>query len=264
MAFRRLSRPALEDLAAALESGRLGPPYEASSLRERVPPGAVESVARALEGMRRSGMEPPHLATALRLLAEERTASQASADRVELVWSGPKVEGSGSRDTAVVVQELFRQARRSVLVASYALDRGDKARALFLSLAERMDSEPTLDVRLHVNVHRRYEDEREDTVLLRDFARAFREEIWPGGRLPRVFYDPRSLARGGPTRSCLHAKCVVIDEERAFVTSANFTEAAHARNLEAGVLVDDARLARGLVAQFHSLTAGRLLRELAP
>ncbi|WP_309744892.1 hypothetical protein [Chamaesiphon sp. OTE_20_metabat_361] len=32
---------------------------------------------------------------------------------------------------------------------------------------------------------------------------------------------------GGRTRACLHAKCVVIDEEYLLVTSANFTEAAH-------------------------------------
>jgi len=34
----------------------------------------------------------------------------------------------------VVVQELFREARESVLIASYALDTGSKARELFGTL----------------------------------------------------------------------------------------------------------------------------------
>ena len=50
----------------------------------------------------------------LRLLAEERAAAQAIADRVELVWSGTEVMAGASRDTAVVVQELFREAREAV------------------------------------------------------------------------------------------------------------------------------------------------------
>ena len=39
----------------------------------------------------------------LHLLAEERAATQAVADRVELVWSGTDRLTATSRDTAVVV-----------------------------------------------------------------------------------------------------------------------------------------------------------------
>ena len=54
---------------------------------------------------------------------------------------------------------------------------------------------------------------------------------------------------------------VVIDEAIAFVTSANFTMAAQARNLEAGVLVRSPSFALALIAQFESLvTAGGLCR----
>ncbi|HEX9768547.1 MAG TPA: phospholipase D-like domain-containing protein [Kiloniellales bacterium] len=53
----------------------------------------------------------------------------------------------------------------------------------------------------------------------------------------------------------------MIDEAIAFVTSANFTMAAQARNLEAGVLVRSPSFALALIAQFESLvTAGGLRR----
>jgi phosphatidylserine/phosphatidylglycerophosphate/cardiolipin synthase-like enzyme len=45
----------------------------------------------------------------------------------------------------------------------------------------------------------------------------------------------------------------VIDEQIAFITSANFTQAAHERNYEAGVLLRDKRIASTLSQQFETL-----------
>jgi len=260
--LRRLGRPAMKGLAAALEGGRVTSPYRHNQLVGHVPDVMVEGVIEELKNLSESGMAPIHIAFTLRLLAEERTASQAIADRVELVWSGTEVMNGVSRDTAVVVQELFRDAQESVLIASYALDTGRKAKALFGPLAERMDAEPNLQVRLFVNVHRKHRDETADAVLLREFSDSFRQEIWPGERLPDVFYDPRSLAADGKKRACLHAKCIVVDERRAFITSANFTEAAHERNIEAGTVISDTVLARGLKAQFDTLVDHGVLKRL--
>ena len=56
----------------------------------------------------------------------------------------------------------------------------------------------------------------------------------------------------GP-RGVLHAKALVVDDEAAFVTSANLTEAAFDRNLELGVLSRDRALASGLARHFRVL-----------
>ena len=252
-AFRELGHPDMTGLATALDGGRVAPPFHRSQLRGHVSDHLAEKILAELHDLSASGMAPRHIAHMLRLLARERGAAQAIADRVELVWSGTEVTAGGSRDTAVVVQELFREARESVLVASYALDTGNKGKALFETLAGRMDAEPDLRVRLFVNVQRGYRDETPDVVLLREFADGFRQDLWPGDRLPDVFYDPLSLITDGKTRACLHAKCIVIDEKRALITSANFTEAAHVRNIEAGTVITDTILARALRAQFNTL-----------
>lgn len=149
--LRKLGRPAMKGLAAALDEGRVLPPFRRSQLRGRVPDELLEGLVGELEDLSARGMTPGHIAHMLRLLAEERAATQAIADRVELVWSGTEVMAGASRDTAVVVQELFREAREAVLIASYALDTGSKARTLFGTLAKRMDAEPDLRVRLFDN-----------------------------------------------------------------------------------------------------------------
>ncbi len=49
---------------------------------------------------------------------------------------------------------------------------------------------------------------------------------------------------------------------RALVTSANLTEAAHGRNIEAGVLLDDPAFARVLEAQLMGLVDRGYVRRL--
>jgi phosphatidylserine/phosphatidylglycerophosphate/cardiolipin synthase-like enzyme len=54
----------------------------------------------------------------------------------------------------------------------------------------------------------------------------------------------------------------VVDDRVAFVTSANLTEAAQQRNIEAGVLVEGEGFARSLRAQFDALVDAGALRRL--
>ena len=69
---------------------------------------------------------------------------------VSLVWTGPEAAVSQSRDTAVVVEELFAHAERDVLVSSYVVHKGA---IVFKPLAERMSARPDLRVQL-VSSHR--------------------------------------------------------------------------------------------------------------
>jgi len=56
-------------------------------------------------------------------------------------------------------------------------------------------------------------------------------------------------------QASLHAKCIVIDIEVAFVSPANFTEAAQERNIETGTSIQSPLLARELSRHFVSLAA---------
>ncbi len=256
--FDGLSPAALVQLAAALETGALEPPFPAFAIRRHVGDGRARAVADDLGRAIGIGVTPAGLAFALRLLAGERTRRGADGDRAHLVWTGPEAPGSASRDTSVVVRELFASARSSVVVAGFVVVQG---RALFETLARRRTEVPGLVVRMFLNVGRARGDDADDAEILRRFADSFRRDDWPWDPPPAVFYDPRALSRDPGPRAVLHAKCVAVDDERAFVTSANFTEAAQERNIEAGVLVHSAAFARALRGQFEALVgAGALQR----
>ncbi len=260
--LRALGRPALAALADALAAGRLPWPPSAGAVAGLAPEEHAGPVAAALAALAADGVAARHAAGTLRLLVEERDAAQRMADRVELVWSPPELDAVDARDTAVVVQELFRRAQATVLIATFALDERKKAEALFGELAARMDAEPGLQVRVFANIHRKHGDDTPASALVREFSQRMRGQIWPGSRLPEVFYDPRSLEIDAPKRAVLHAKAIVIDGRWTLLTSANLTEAAQARNIEAGLVVDDRALAARTTRQFELLVASGALRRL--
>jgi hypothetical protein len=220
---------------------------------------------RLIQALQTVGLEGAGLAAALRLAEAARQAGEAKA-LPALVWSDLDV--AGSRDTAVVCNELFRGAERSVLVSTFNLGHrakeGEaKGNPVLLPLARRMAEIGNLTVRVFVNLRRlEYMAHASEREVEDAFIGWFRKEIWPWEPVPEVYYDPRSLEAMGDDSACLHAKCVVVDDAWAFVTSANLTEAAQERNIEAGVLLEDPVFARALRRQFESLVDRGYVRRL--
>lgn len=252
--LRLITPGARQALATAIHAGRLLVPFTELALRRYVGSQHSGPLAKELGRLVSLGLTAELLAEVLGMLEGE-----AEVPRTELVWSGPDEVGAETRDTGVVLRELFAGAQRRVLVAGYAVHQG---RQVFEVLAQRMTELPELVVDLFLNVARPYGDTSAADAILYEFGTRFRKMDWPGARLPSVYFDPRSLAESGKKRAVLHAKCVVVDDAQAFVTSANFTEAAQERNIEVGVLLHDAAVARSLVAQFEQLVAGGHLKSV--
>lgn len=245
----------LRRLADVLASGRLVAPLSAFALK-RAAPCSNELAAEVLR-LSDDGMSPQHLAMLLNATAEaaEARAGQTSA---ELVWTGPELPGVSSRDTSVVVRELWAQAERDVIISTFVIQ---GIETVFEPLAGRMADRPDLRVRLFLHIARRIADTSMDSELVREFSDNFTRR-WPGQRRPEVYYDPRGLSTDPATRATWHAKCVVVDDELAFVTSANFTEWAQDRNVEAGVLVRSRSFNAQLRQQFDSLMRAKLVTRL--
>jgi phosphatidylserine/phosphatidylglycerophosphate/cardiolipin synthase-like enzyme len=245
-------------IAAALRAGRLPAPLSELALGPYLGQMAG-SVAPMLIKLTTEGLSAEHLAFFLDLLADALELPRTIDGAIELVATGPEVAGLPARDTRIVVRELFRRADQSVLVAGYAVYQG---RDVFSALAERMEAIPHLAVRMFLDVQRPRGDTSRPSEILRRFADRFKSHEWPGSRLPEVYYDPRALQTDTSTRTSLHAKCVVIDERTAFVSSANFTEAAQIRNIEVGALIRVEAFAQQLARHFLGLAEQHLLERL--
>lgn len=250
----------LQDLAGALEAGRLAPPYSALSLQRFVSRECADAAAASLNEIAGRGCTPLAMAHLLALLVLSAKQRPLLEEVVDLVASGPEDVEREPRATGVVVSGLFREAKKTVLVAGYSVHQGQR---VFRDLADRMVECPELQVRLYLDIQRRDGDTSLPSEIVRRFSERFRTTQWPAGKpIPAVYYDPRSVALDRIEKSALHAKCVVIDSQRLFISSANFTEAAQERNIEIGLLIDSALLATRVQEFFNQLAMKELLKRI--
>ncbi len=249
----------LRALVGGLRSGRLEPPFSERSVARLGIEEYAATVADALGAFagERSGV--PVAIAVLEALMRERARRSASTETCDPVWTGADLSGESRRDTGVVVRELFQTAQRSVLVAGYVVYKGQ---VVLAELARRMDARPELSATFFLDIGRASGDTTREEELVARFARRFRSEEWPGERLPKIYFDPRSLALDPAIRASLHAKCVVIDSAASLVTSANLTRHAQERNVELGLLVRSERLARQIETMFSALVQSGRMREL--
>lgn len=250
----------LRDLAKALEAERLAPPYSALTLQRFVTRERADEVAISLSEITESGCTALALARLLGILASAEEQRPRLEDLVDLVATGPEMIEDEPRATGVVVSDLFRKAEKSVLVAGYSVHQGQK---VFRELANRMAERPELQVRLYLDIQRGNGDTSLPNEIVRRFSDRFRKTQWPAERpIPEIYFDPRSVALDQSRPCALHAKCVVVDIQHVFISSANFTEAAQERNIEMGLLLNSSVLARRVTAFFDQLVMKKLLRQI--
>jgi phosphatidylserine/phosphatidylglycerophosphate/cardiolipin synthase-like enzyme len=175
--------------------------------------------------------------------------------KVDLVWTGPDMAGSAARDTAVVVRELFARAERSVLVAGFSFDHGaDIFEPLHRAMRVR-----AVEASIFLDLHRAPRTEPDVSAHVRREIDTFLIANWPfGAPIPRLYYAPRTVEP--ISTASLHAKCIIVDDRRALVTSANFTSRGHERNVEVGVLVESETFARELVHQWRNAAEAGVFR----
>lgn len=256
--LHELPRTVLEELARALSSGRIQPPYSGLALREWLAGHDQVAVSTELERLRAAGMTSAQIGIVVDLLATERARQQYEHDRIQMVWTGPDQDGPSARDTGVVARELLSQASRSLLITTFSISRDSTT---FEPVIEAMERNPALDVTLvlHVEMSRHsLFGEKAATA----FAHDFWVTRWPWPRRPKAYFDPRGVAENPMDRALQHAKCIVADLERVFITSSNYTESGHLRNIELGMVLCDERLAVRVDRQFRSLIAKKLLVPL--
>lgn len=243
--------PMLVQVLEAVERGRIDCPITEADLRAGGFGALSEHVTEALRGCDRAAV-----GAVLRLVVAERV--HRPPPTLNLVWTGPESWASVSRDTSMIVRELFVSARRSVIVGGYAFDKPEILEPLHRKMAEH-----GVTTQLFMDISGNAPSvQSADEFATRVIDKFFRE-VWTfGSPKPDVYYDPRTAVRGPPWAS-LHAKCIVVDDERTLITSANFTDRGQTRNIEAGVLIEDRGFAEELGAQWRQLIAARLVHRYA-
>jgi hypothetical protein len=248
-ALHSLGKQNLLDLARHCETAVSPGAPTVYAIQQLVGAKAAQSVNQCIRGLTSSGWTIQQTGTLCRSIHDARTTAEPDQS-IDLVLSGPEVFGTPTRDTRAVMHSLLAEAVNEVLLVGYVIH---NASSLFAPLAQRMAVEHGLKVWVCLDIPRTWNDTTSAHELLRRFSHEFRTRHWPWEPRPKVYYDPRSLEPSGPTRSSLHAKCLVVDRKVALVTSANFTEAAQERNIECGIVIRNDKLVARLTRYFDGL-----------
>ncbi|WP_433784627.1 DISARM system phospholipase D-like protein DrmC [Actinomycetospora sp. CA-101289] len=170
-----------------------------------------------------------------------RRARARGTSRIDVVWSGPSSGVTVHRLTSATVADLINEARREVVLVSYA-----------------MHSEPSVGTALEAASARSV-----DITLLAE--RAADNPRFDGGAPAFSGIPATRLAWPGACRedgAALHAKVLVIDEQTVLIGSANLTQYAMHRNLECGVVIRDRAVGRTVVAHLVGLRGRGVLVAL--
>ena len=150
---------------------------------------------------------------------ESRRLYSRKADRIEIVWTGPRSISAGVRSTKPVIEEMLESARagEKVTIIGYRITSNAKSIVSYLnSCLER-----GVDVDIIVDKSRENWDE---------IRKCFSEK-----RLTR----PRIYTRKGTESEYykVHAKVIMVHDRQVLVSSANLTELGTEVNFEMGLRV---------------------------
>ncbi|MGI9822193.1 DISARM system phospholipase D-like protein DrmC [Agromyces sp. Marseille-Q5079] len=183
------------------------------------------SSARNLLGECFALLGPDHLAAVLRGFS---AAAVANGTDLRAVWSGPTFIGDGDHTTAAVAH-LIDEATQDVFASTYSASPNSAyLKALWRAVARGVKTTLLVDPKMN----------RGETA-------AWLQQKLVGAKF--LGFQP------GPNGGIQHSKVVIVDSRVAFITSANLSEAAHEKNLEAGVLIRDSGFASVMRQRFSSL-----------
>jgi phosphatidylserine/phosphatidylglycerophosphate/cardiolipin synthase-like enzyme len=173
------------------------------------------------------------LASVLRGFASAATV----ANPPRAVWSGPTFDGDSDHTTSAVAH-LIDDATEDVFASTFSATLGSPfVEALWRAIARGVSV----------------------TVLVE--ASRMKETV---AKLQQFLSGATFLAYVPPfgDYGIQHSKVVIVDSSIALISSANFSDAAAHRNLEAGVLIRDPVFASGVRQRFASLRTSGALAQL--
>jgi len=217
------------ELATALRSG----PMALAVLAEATVQPASSNAARRATKVAKQGR-------AGELGGLLRGRLDALEEQVQLtpVWTGPESAAEHGRLTIAVVADLIAEAKREILLVSYATVPSEQVRQAFTAAVA---------------------DGVALTLLL---ERPLDNPKFEGQNDPFQGLEARRLAWPAsvrPSGASMHAKMLIIDRRVALVGSANLTGRALESNLECGLLLRGGQVPRQLAEQ---LLAAQDLVEL--
>jgi cardiolipin synthase len=210
------------------------------------------------DAMKAAEVSPQALGLALKAsaqVADHYTRSQ----QLELVWTGPS-SGIATRQTGQVVHEVIRAAQKQLWIVSFTVRDIDELKP---PLFEALSKGVALNLIMEDKQERDGSSMKAKTMAsLAEIGLAGHKNltsyIWP----PFMRQQKTNRASQIYLADSLHAKCLLADTHKVFITSANLTRTALNQNMELGVLITGGPHPKSLSQHFQQLIEKGILLAL--
>ncbi|WP_166000825.1 phospholipase D-like domain-containing protein [Bacillus sp. Cs-700] len=165
--------------------------------------------------------------------------------RISPVWTGPSFSnGIINLNTYNTVLHLIESAKEEVFIVGYNFSFKDESiRKLLRSI------ENAVERNCRVN------------ILVNDMEKNFEEIMthWKKEQYQLNLYHWKGSE--GEDFTSLHAKLVIIDQQKLLLTSANFSYHGFHKNIETGVVIENHGISRDIWKQYHLLMKDNQMKK---
>lgn len=189
----------------------------------------------------------PTLATMLGAIAYTIEQERAALS-LEVVWTGPDLGALPVRLSGPVLEGLIAQSQESLWLVSYAVY---NIPHIVTAIAAALDR----------GVNIRFIAEDADPQMPFGLAKTLGPELMARSQVYQWPHDKRPLNARGKA-AALHVKCAIADQQHILITSANLTDYALRLNMELGVLIHSAPVAKQVAQQFEAMIREGLLAKI--
>jgi cardiolipin synthase A/B len=213
------------------------------SVKAAFGPNADKPMIRRLESTWRNAvhMSPRDVAAALRGASAAAVLNERRGS-IEMVWSGPSTGMVPVRHTEQVLCEVIESARNRLFIVSFV---AYQVPSIITALQNATGRQVRVDFLFESPTEQGGKVTVDSFKTRRTFIPLAKLFVWHVGT-----YQKDSASSGA-----VHAKCAVCDGKLAFITSANLSCAAMAKNMELGVLVKGGHLPDLLHRHLEALVA---------
>lgn len=246
----------LEEICTALERGDLHVDSTAVSYGRlcRGTPQVEAAIAGLLKvwAVSYPAISASAIALTLRACAVSIQRERLHSPSLQVVWTGPSVDGSFVRATNEVVRELIGGASKELLIVGFWLIVKDNPEGPMREIIDRIFHavEHGVQVTMVLDERKRLDGRDNKSTLLKVWPASGKRPLLLTWRLP---VDDSHIK--------LHAKVLVADCSDALITSANLTDYAMTKNIEMGVRLSG-QPAEAIVSHFKRLHEDGILSEL--
>ncbi|MGE6204643.1 phospholipase D-like domain-containing protein [Guptibacillus hwajinpoensis] len=165
--------------------------------------------------------------------------------RISPVWTGPS-SGNGiiKLNTYNTVLHLIESAKEEVFIVGYNFSFKDESIRKLLRCIEK-----AVERNCRIN------------ILVNDVEKNFEEIMtyWEKEKYQLNVYHWKGSEKEDFTS--LHAKLVIIDQQKLLLTSANFSYHGFHKNIETGVVIENHGISRDIWKQYHLLMKDKQMRK---